>query len=209
MKNIKNGQLEKAFKNIAKAVGDSRPVLQCLHVDKSGYAVVTDSHRLLRIDNYKDDPEDTTEYNLNLMNFNSCNNLNYPGTDRLIPTTFSFEWSFNNDVIETLATFFKPFKVKKNYDKDSLVTITYAERHITFAAVSGATITVECATVDSESKGNGDKMDMCIQGGYLAQAFEFFKDWGGSVSIGYNGDVSPLIMKSSDATYLVTPVRKF
>lgn len=209
MKNMKNGQLEKAFKNIAKTAGDSRPSLQCLHVDKSGFAVVTDSHRLLRIDNYKDDPENTMEYNLNLLNFQLCNDLQYPGTDRLIASTFKFEWSFNHDAIGTLAAFFKPFKVKKNYDDASLVTITYAERHITFTAGSGATITVECATVDSEEKGNGNKMDMCIQGGYLAQAFDFFKDWGGSVSIGYNGDVSPLLMKSGEASYLVTPVRKF
>ena len=209
MKNMKNGQLEKAFKNIVKTAGEGRPSLQCLHVDKAGYAVVTDSHRLLRIDNYKDDLEDTTEYNLNLLNFQLCNDLSYPETERLIPTTFKFEWSFNNDAITTLATFFKPFKAKKNYDNASLITITYADRHITFMALSGATITVECATVDSEEKGNGNKMDMTIQGGYLSQAFEFFKDWGGSVWIGYNGDVSPLIMKSGDATYLVTPVRKF
>lgn len=209
MKNMKNGQLEKAFKNIAKTASEGRPSLQCLHVDKAGYAVVTDSHRLLRIDNYKDNPEDTTEYNLNLMNFNLCNDLNYPETDRLIASTFSFEWSFNNSAIETLTTFFKPFKVKKNYDNNSLITITYDERRITFTAVSGATITVECTTVDSEAKGNGNNMDISIQGGYLSQAFEFFKDWGGSVSIGYNGDVSPLILKSGDATYLVTPVRKF
>ena len=209
MKYMKNGQLEKAFKNIAKTASEGRPSLQCLHVDKAGYAVVTDSHRLLRIDNYKDDLEDTTEYNLNLLNFQLCNDLNYPETERLIAKTFKFEWSFNHDVIETLATFFKPFKIKKDYDNNSLITITYNERHITFTALSGATITVECAAVDSEEKGNGNKMDINIQGGYLSQAFEFFKDWGGSVSIGYTSDLSPLLMKSSDAIYLVTPVRKF
>ena len=209
MKDMKNGQLEKAFKNIVKTAGDGRPSLQCLHVDKAGYAVVTDSHRLLRVDNYKDDSEDTTEYNLNLLNFKLCNDLNYPETERLIPTMFKFEWSFNHAGIETLATFFKPFKVKKGYDNNSLITISYKDRHITFMALSGATITVECATVDSEEKGNGNKMDMTIQGGYLSQAFEFFKNYGGSVWIGYSGDVSPLIMESGDATYLVTPVRKF
>ena len=209
MKNMKNGQLERAFKNIAKTAGEGRPSLQCLHVDKAGYAVVTDSHRLLRISNYKDLEDDTTEYNLNLLTFQLCNDLNYPETDRLIPTTFKFDWSFNHDVITTLATFFKPFKVKKDYDNESLVTITYNERRVTFTAVNGATITVECSTVDSEEKGNGNKMDINIQGGYLAQAFEFFKDWGGSVSIGYNSDLSPLLMKAGDASYLVTPVRKF
>lgn len=206
---MKNGQLEKAFKNIAKTAGEGRPSLQCLHVDKSGYAVVTDSHRLLRIDNYKDNPEDTTEYNLNLLNFQLCNDMQYPCTNRLIPTTFKFEWSFSEDIITTLTTFFKPFKVKKNYDNNSLIKITYNERHVTFTALNGATITVECATVDSEAKGNGDKMKMYVQGGYLAQAFEFFKDWGGSVSIGYTDDLRPLLMTSGDATYLVTPVRKF
>ena len=206
---MKNGQLEKAFKNIAKTAGEGRPSLQCLHVDKAGYAVVTDSHRLLRIDNYKDSSDDITEYNLNLLNFNLCNDMQYPETERLIPATFKFEWSFNDEVIETLATFFKPFKAKKNYDPNSLITITYADRRVTFTATSGATITVECKTVDSENSGNGNKMDMTIQGGYLSQAFEFFKDWGGSVSIGYNGDISLILMKSGDASYLVTPVRKF
>ena len=208
MKNMKNGQLEKAFKNIVKTAGEGRPSLQCLHVDKSGYAVVTDSHRLLRIDNYKDSSDDTTEYNLNLLNFQLCNDMQYPETERLIPTAFKFEWSFNNEVIETLATFFKPFKVKKNFDNTSLIAITYKDRTITFTAVSGATITVKCSTVDSENIVKGNKMDMTIQGGFLAQAFEFFKDYGGSVWFDYNGDVSPLILKSGDASYLITPVRK-
>lgn len=205
MKNMKNGQLEKALKNIAKTAGEGRPSLQCLHVDKTGYAVVTDSHRLLRIDNYKDDPEDATEYNLNLLSFRLCDDLDYPETDRLIPETFKFGWSLSEDIVTTLATFFKPFKIKKNYDNGSLIMITCKDSHVTFTAVSGATITVECATVD----GNGDQMDMTIQGGYLAQAFEFFKDLGGSVTIGYNGNVSLLILKSGDATYLITPVRRF
>jgi len=208
MKNMKNEKLEKAFKNIAKTATEARPSLQCLHVDKSGYAVVTDSHRLLRIDNYKDSQDNTTEYNLNLLNFQLCNDLNYPKTDRLIPTTFDFNWSFDNDVIATLATFLKPFKIKKNNDNASLITITYKDNRVTFTAASGATITVECSEADNEN-GNGDKMEMLIQGGYLAQAFEFFKDYGRSVSIGYNGDTSPLLMNSGDASYLVTPVRKF
>ena len=209
MKDMKNGQLEKAFKNIVKTAGDSRPVLQCLHVDKAGYAVVTDSHRLLRIGGYKDANDDTTEYNLNLLSFQLCSDIQYPETERLIPTTFKFEWSLSEEAVKTLTTFFKPFKVKKNYDNSSLIAISYKDRHITFTALSGATITVECTTVDSEEKGNGNKMDMTIQGGYLSQAFEFFKGYGGSVWIDYNGDLRPLIMKSGDATYLVTPARKF
>lgn len=205
MKNMKNEKLEKAFKNIAKTATEARPALQCLHVDKSGYAVVTDSHRLLRIDNYKDSQDNTTEYNLNLLNFKLCNDLNYPETGRLIPTMFKFKWSFSDETVTTLVTFLKPFKVKKNYDDTSLITITYNDNRVTFTAASGATITVEC----SENSGNGNKMKMLIQGGYLAQAFEFFKDYGDSVSIGYNGDTSPLLMNSGDASYLVTPVRKF
>lgn len=209
MKNMKNEKLEKAFKNIAKTATEARPSLQCLHVDKSGYAVVTDSHRLLRIDNYKDSQDNTTEYNLNLLSFQLCNDLNYPETDRLIPTAFKFKWSFSGEVIATLATFFKPFKIKKNNNDASLITITYKDNRVTFTAASGATITVECNEADNEKSDNGDKMEMLIQGGYLAQAFEFFKDYGCGVSIGYNGDVSPLLMDSGDASYLVTPVRKF
>lgn len=209
MRNMKNEKLEKAFKNIAKTATEARPSLQCLHVDKSGYAVVTDSHRLLRIDNYKDSQDNTTEYNLNLLNFQLCNDLNYPETDRLIPTTFKFKWSFSEEAVTTLATFFKPFKIKKNSNDASLVTITYKDNHVTFTAASGATITVENSEADNENSDNGDKMEMLIQGGYLAQAFEFFKDYGDSVSIGYNGDTSPLLMNSGDASYLVTPVRKF
>lgn len=206
MKNMKNEKLEKAFKNIAKTATEARPSLQCLHVDKSGFAVVTDSHRLLRIDNYKDSQDNTTEYNLNLLNFKLCNDLNYPETGRLIPTTFDFNWSFSDEVITTLATFFKPFKIKKNSNDASLITMTYNDDHVTFTAASGATITVEC----SEAVGdNGNEMGMLIQGGYLSQAFEFFKDYGHSVSLGYNGDTTPLLMDSGDAKYLITPVRKF
>jgi len=209
MKNMKNEKLEKAFKNIAKTATEARPSLQCLHVDKSGFAVVTDSHRLLKIDNYKDSQDDTTEYNLNLLNFQLCNELNYPETDRLIPTTFKFKWSFSDEVVTTLTTFFKPFKIKKNNNDASLITITYKDSYVTFTAASGTTITVECSEVDNENSDNGNEMEMLIQGGYLAQAFEFFKDYGYGVSIGYNGDTSPLLMDAGDASYLVTPVRKF
>jgi len=209
MKNMKNEKLEKAFKNIAKTATEARPALQCLHVDKSGFAVVTDSHRLLKIDNYKDSQDDTTEYNLNLLNFQLCNDLNYPETERLIPTTFDFNWSFSDEVVTTLATFFKPFKIKKNNDNATLITITYKDNHATFTAASGATITIDCIEVDNENSDNGNEMEMLIQGGYLAQAFEFFKDYGYGVSIGYNGDTSPLLMDAGDASYLVTPVRKF
>lgn len=205
---MKNEKLEKAFKNIAKTATEARPSLQCLHVDKTGFAVVTDSHRLLRIDNYKDSQDNTTEYNLNLLNFHLCNDLNYPETSRLIPTTFKFKWSFSDEAVTTLATFFKPFKIKKNSNDASLITITYKDNHVTFTAASGATITTECSEVDNGS-GNGDKMEMFIQGGYFAQAFEFFNDYGCGVSIGYNGDTLPLLMESGDASYLVTPVRKF
>lgn len=208
MKNMKNEKLEKAFKNIAKTATEARPSLQCLHVDKAGYAVVTDSHRLLKIDNYNDSQDNTIEYDLNLLNFQLCNNLNYPETDRLIPTTFDFSWSFSDEVITTLATFFKPFKIKKNSNDASLITITYKDNHVTFTAASGATITVECSEADNGNS-NGNRMEMLIQGGYLAQAFEFFKDYGYSVSIGYNGDLRPLLLKSGDASYLITPVRKF
>lgn len=209
MKNMKNEKLEKAFKNIAKTATEARPSLQCLHVDKSGFAVVTDSHRLLKIDNYNDSQDNTTEYNLNLLNFQLCNDLNYPETNRLIPTTFDFNWSFSDGVVTTLATFLKPFKVKKNYDDTSLITITHKDNYITFTAASGATITVECSEGDNENSGNGDKMEIVIQGGYLSQAFEFFNDYGYGVSIGYNGDLRPLLLKSGDAIYLITPVRKF
>lgn len=209
MKNMKNEKLEKAFKNIAKTATEARPSLQCLHVDKAGYAVVTDSHRLLKIDNYKDPQDDTAEYNLNLLNFQLCNDLQYPETGRLIPTTFKFKYSFSDEVVTTLTTFFKPFKVKKNYDDASLIAMTYNDNRVTFTAASGATITVECSEADNENSDNGNEMEISIQGGYLAQAFEFFKDYGDSVSIGYNGDTSPLLMNSGDASYLITPVRKF
>jgi len=209
MKNMKNEKLEKAFKNIAKTATEARPSLQCLHVDKSGFAVVTDSHRLLKIDNYNDSQDNAIEYNLNLLNFKLCNDLQYPETGRLIPTTFDFNWSFSDKVVTTLAMFFKPFKIKKNYNDASLITITYKDNRVTFTAASGATITVECIEADNENSDNGDKMEMLIQGGYLSQAFEFFKDYGDGVSIGYNGDTSPLLMHSGDASYLVTPVRKF
>lgn len=209
MKNMKNEKLEKAFKNIAKTATEARPSLQCLHVDKAGYAVVADSHRLLKIDNYKDPQDNTTEYNLNLLNFQLCNDLNYPEMGRLIPTTSKFKWSFSDETVTTLATFFKPFKIKKNSNDAPLITMTYKDNHVIFTAASGATITVECSEGDNENSGNGDKLEMLIQGGYLAQVFEFFKDYGDSVSIGYNGDTSPLLMSSGDASYLITPVRKF
>jgi len=210
MNEMKNNKLEQAFKNIAKTVGESRPALQCLHVDKKGYAVVTDSHRLLKIDGYKD-ASDETSYNLNLMTFQLENELFYPDTERIIPETNDLTWWFSIETVKTLATFFKPFKVKKNfrYDDASLITMTCKDDHITFTAGSGASITVECSQVHATYDDTCKNMDIHIQGGYLSQAFEFFKDYGTGVTVGYGGDLRPFVMKVDDATYMVTPVRKF
>jgi len=207
---MKNNKLEQAFKNIAKTATEARPVLQCLHVDKKGYAVVTDSHRLLRIENYKD-ASDALEYNLNLMDFKLKNDSFYPDTDRIIPEKNDLSFWFSVETVKTLATFFKPFKVKKNYSQGdpSLITITCKEYYITFTADSGATITVECSQLHAEYDDTCKKMDMQVQGGYLNQALEFFKDYGTGVTVGYGGDLRPLVMTVDDATYMVTPVRKF
>lgn len=207
---MKNGKLEQAFKNIAKTATEARPVLQCLHVDKKGYAVVTDAHRLLKIAGYKD-TNDETSYNLNLMDFKLKNDMQYPDTDRIIPEKNDLSWWFSIETVKTLAAFFKHFKVKKNYSRDdgSLVTITCKDDHITFVADSGATITVEYSQLHAEYDDTCKKMNMYIQGGYLAQAFEFFKDYGTGTTVEYGGDTRPLVMKSDDATYLITPVRKF
>ena len=109
MNEMKNNKLEQAFKNIAKTATEARPVLQCLHVDKKGYAVVTDSHRLLKIDGYKD-TSDALEYNLNLMDFKLYNDMQYPDTDRIIPKTNVLSSCFSVKAVKNLADFFKPFK---------------------------------------------------------------------------------------------------
>lgn len=206
MKNMKNNKLEQAFKNIAKTATEARPVLQCLHVDKKGYAVVTDAHRLLRIEDYKDTSDTETSYNLNLMNFQLYNDMQYPDTERIIPEQNIFSWPFSIEAVKNLVAFFKPFKVRKNYDDASLITITCKDYYITFTAGNGEAIVIDCSTVDG---GNCGKMNIVIQGGYLSQAFDFFKDYGYGVTVGYGGNLRPLLFKAAGATYMITPVRKF
>ena len=209
MNEMKNNKLEQAFKNIAKTATEARPALQCLHVDKTGYAVVTDAHRLLKIDGYKP-ADDASEYNLNLMSFQLQNEIFYPDTERIIPKKNDLSWWFSIETVKKLATFFKPFKVKKNYNRDiEYIAITCKEYYITFTAENGATITVECSQVHAEYDDTCKNMNMHVQGGYLNQAFEFFKDYGTGVTVGYGGDLRPLVMKVNDAIYMVTPVRKF
>lgn len=199
---MKNGQLEKAFKAITKSATKSRPILGCLHVSSDGSAVVTDSHRLLRIDNWAE--EGTQEMTLDLQTFRPQIDTSYPDTSRLIPTDFLCTLQ-----IETrdLANFTGLLKIKTD---SGLVQIGFDHEESTLqAVVDSASSTVPVTKFEGLTS-----FDITLNAKYLLDAIEFFKAYNITrprelVTIGFNSDLTPLVLKQDDATYLVTPVRRF
>ena len=199
---MKNGQLEKAFKAITKSATKSRPILGCLHVSSDGSAVVTDSHRLLRIDNWAE--EGTQEMTLDLQAFRPQMDTSYPDTSRLIPTDFLCTLQIET---RNLANFTGLLKIKTD---SGLAQVSFdGEDSIIQAAVDSAS-----ATVPIEKFEGLTSFDITLNAKYLLDAIEFFKAYNITrprelVTIGFNSDLTPLVFKQDDATYLVTPVRRF
>ncbi|WP_125606768.1 beta clamp domain-containing protein [Lapidilactobacillus bayanensis] len=199
---MKDGQLEKAFKAITKKAAKSRPVLGCLHVNTDGSAVVTDSHRLLQIKHWAE--EGTSEMTLDLQTFKPQTAVDYPDTSRIIPTKFLCTLKVE---VRELASLSEMLKIKT--DK-GLVQLGFTGEDSRLQVVAETlTTTIPVAKFDGLTG-----FDITMNAKYLFDAVEFFKAYNDKrpqeqITLGFSGDIRPMVLKQEDATYVICPVRTF
>lgn len=199
-------KLEAAFKKAASDV-DSRPILQCLHFDKDGSAVTTDSHVMLRINDFHNLSE---PLNLNLKTF-TAEDGDYPETARLVPKDYDFQLSVKaDDLAEALPVI---TGMSKSKDKSTLATLAWDVDEHELRITSGLLTLNIPAVITYGLTPKGKKLYelATVNPKYLAQAIEFYTQVTVTprVSLGFNGALRPIALTYETATYLITPVRNF
>lgn len=185
----------KLFKHLKAAVDSTgkRPILECLHFEKDGSYVVTDSHVLLRMEHQHHLEQD---FNLNLLTFEE-DQFDYPETHRLIPSESTGSLKLTTDLLDTLVTVLKgqtePVKIELN-DGD--------------ATLLGQGVRLPMGEWRSPSMS-----PVTLNPKLLLKAVSFFDDYitaqSQTVTLSIISDLRPIVFKSGNATYLVTPIRTF
>ena len=200
---MKQNKLMKHLKRAISKTG-SRPMLECAHYDVDGSITVTDSHRLLKIDNFHSNEE---SFNLNLLTM-ELDGDNYPDTSRLMPDL---------DKAETKLTIslgvLKRALVSLKTDSSSSVNIKMFDDHVILSNTSD-----KYEKIKFEIKLNvsieGERFPISFNTVFLLDAVEFLIDAKDryavdNVTIHMTSPVRPAVLKIEEKqyTYLVTPVR--
>lgn len=214
---MKKGAMMRAWKN-AISKTDARPVLENVHFDKLGFAVATDSHVLLRIDGANPTGQG---FNLDLQRLtvqkDGGGSPEFPETNRLMPTSYDIE--IKAPVTGCLGNLIPMLKGLK---KGTLVHMTNdpdTPEHLYFETQPGGGDKAEFTPVKADLTveslgGTSTEIDITLNAQYLLNCLGFFKDWEEAhrtpgLTIWYNGTLRPLLFKSEQASYLITPVRTF
>lgn len=195
----------KLMKHLKRAISkyESRPVLQCAHYGTDGSIVVTDSHRLIKIDNFHTHEE---SFNLNLLTM-ELNGDNYPDTNNIIPKIEDMP----TKLTVSLGALKRALLSLKTNTGD-FINIDMFDGYITLSNPSDKN-----ESIDFEVKLNvaieGDKYPIAFNTGYLIEAVEFLLDAKDryavdNVTIHMTSPDRPAVLKIEDQkyTYLVTPV---
>lgn len=214
----KSGAMLRAWKNVI-SKKDTRPILKYVHFDASGFAVGTDSHVLLRIDDYNPTKE---AFNLNpvTLEFKGEDATGtYPDTTRLIPTSSDVEMVAPmqlclENLITPLKAITKGWLVHIENSTDNPKLFTFTSRPAQYSKDGEQMGSTSFTCVIPDVTGSDRHVDTTLNAKYLLDCLSFFKDWlqnvpGGQVTIMYNGTLRPLLFESGKAQYLITPVRTF
>lgn len=215
---MKNGAMLRAWKNVISR-NDARPILQLVHFDKAGYAVATDSHVLLRIDdaNPLKQSFNFSPKLFEVIEDNADGAGVFPNVEQVMPTGYTVELRVPMLTVAGLIP------ALKGLEKGTLVTITNDEdepRNLHFETTLGMVedtrpdftpTSFDVIVTDAGSVGKSD-IEITLNAKYLLNCLSFFKDWSDThlmtdVTIWYNGTLRPLLFKAEDAEYLITPLR--
>ena len=192
-----------AYKKILDGVvskKESRPVLKGVHYE-NGNMVATDSHQLVLFKDVTEDKE--LNVTIDLSTYLPIN-MNYPETERLIPTEHTTQLVFHNlDEIKGLVDYLKA-------GKKQLVDMTIKDQGFTLKLQDNPYM-----TYNQEVEWNGDELEISYNPSYLYNALAYLDrlakeqpiEYTGDILISFNGDLRPFTVVFGNMTYLVTPVR--
>lgn len=194
-----------AYKKILDGVvlkKDSRPVLKGVHYE-NGNMVATDSHQLVL---FKDVVDDTKlNVTIDLSTYLPIN-MDYPETDRLIPTEHTTQLVFHD--LNELSSLVEYLKASKK----AIVDMTIKEQGVSIKVKDNPYM-----TYNQEAGFNGDELDISFNANYLYNALAYLDrlakeqpvEYTGDVTINFDGKLRPFTIEFGKMTYLICPVRKF
>lgn len=215
VKTISFEKLIPNFKHFAGRKGSFRPVLE--HVYNDGqHLIVTDSHRLLKInlDYISDVPFSEGEfYNPHTKEVKSSDAFNYPQVDRLIPTSYKTSGIINN-VNQFKNNISDLKKENKNEETDkvtkggSVVELQMSKDK----AILGHYKLMNKLSYNIELETTGENLTVHFNDLYMKQALmaisKLNKLDNSSVDIGFNGGMRPIHIKKDEIfDIVVMPVR--
>lgn len=217
---MEKNTVQKAIMNIYKTAGDSRPILQNLHIEQTkttNFACITDSHRLLLIDDYNQS-EQPVNVNLNPASFNpDSSGQNYPDCCRLLPTTSNLTLTLDQSSIEQLIVICK--STVKNERGEKILRFDFSNDQLVANSNSNNfSINVKkiASNGEFEIALNG-KFTITLNAVYMKQALEFFKDMlknrepgdPETIEISFIEELRPFLITWKNYKYLITPIRTF
>lgn len=220
---MKRNKLEKALKNAIAKSGE-REILQCVHYDEEGYILVTDSHVLLKLDNFHDFKH---SFNLNLYQM-TLNKEAYPAVaEHIIPRKEDATLHIGLNYLKVVQL----YNTLKDYLKEDWVSLDIKQDYLevtTMPDEKGETARhqYELEDFDEEiyealdvNEKHDSFLKLRVSPKLLNKALEFFMDYldkkgkaennPNLVNIYFEGPLRPILFLAKDATYLVTPMRVF
>lgn len=184
---------------------DSRPILKNINLLEDGAAVATDSHRLLRVENFHDKKESLLINGIT-REIVEKDYVEYPDTDRLIPF---FTGSATVNVVELYELLRGMMKEKNEVlvkRKCSVLNIKIKDGSITMKPTfdPGKDDEYKCGLLNFT-----ENLETNINPKYLLEGLLMFKQAKiKEVTFRYNNNkYRPFTVESEDIKYLITPIR--
>lgn len=220
---VKNNYIQSLYEAITYTFkSDMRPVLQNIYHNNNSI-IVTDSHRLFKKENifdyegsfqvypttaklvyqlfnkstvrvFIDQDGKLIKYQSNNVNvISELSDLNYPDIKRILPESFKTELTVSkNELIEVLS------QAKKN----AITKFEITENHIEIRIFENDTTALQSQIA---AKITGDFVRISFNTQYVLEALKQLKD--NTITIRFNGSVSPFTLTDSENYHLVLPVR--
>lgn len=204
MKKELTPKLFKHFSKITKYSGTSREALQCVYYDKDGSLTVTDSFRLIRLNNFHSHEESILQ---NLQTMEIKNDLSYPNTNKLIPEIKEDSFQIKIDANELKRALKSTANSKMN-----ITQMEIKQNHVELQSrADGETLRV---IVEANIKHKNFDL-VAFNNSYMNDALMFATDLmprlGEKIVTIYLQDshVKPILVTTdkTDYLYLLTPIR--
>lgn len=201
-----NSDIEKMLKDVVKRVPASRPLLQCVHFE-NGDAVVTDSHRLIKV---KDIAPKDLKLDLNLADF-SFPDVEYPDTNRLIPSSFSTTLVLDKLRVVEMLPYLKA--MAKGYsDKRRIIRLETSDTNLRISRSDRKSQGSQVLNIKPR-RASGSAVGISCDSQFLAEALEALTNIKDTriltLTMKFNSKLTPFLISAGNVDYLVTPVKAF